>query len=137
MITTIANNGIRKKLNLVDAVVTDEGDIVKLIRREEDSRVISEEVAKEIQAMMHETTISGTGKNANLDEYGGSAGKTGSAETGWIVNGEAKVHAWFAGFFPVHHPKYAVVVFVENGRQGGLAAAPVFKEIGEKILDMY
>jgi len=137
MITAIANNGVRKKLNLVDAVVTNEGNIVKIIRREEDSRAISEEVAKKIQTMMHEATISGTGKNANLDEYGGAAGKTGSAETGWIVNGETKVHAWFAGFFPVNQPKYAAVVFVENGRQGGTAAAPVFKEIGEKILDMY
>ena len=86
--------------------------------------------------MMNETTISGTGKNANLDEYGGSAGKTGSAETGWVVDGEKFVHAWFAGFFPVNEPKYAVVVFVENGRKGGGAAAPVFHEIGKQIMEM-
>lgn len=33
-------------------------------------------------------------------------------------------------------PKYAVVVFVENGRQGGAAAAPIFEEIGEKVIQM-
>lgn len=136
MVTTIANNGVRKKLNLVEAIVTDEGNIVKLIRSESDSRVISEETAVQIQRMMHETTISGTGKNANLEEYGGAGGKTGSAETGWVVNGETKVHAWFAGFFPAVNPKYSIVVFVENGRQGGGAAAPVFKAIAEKIIQL-
>jgi len=37
---------------------------------------------------MEEVTVSGTGTRANLSEYGGAGGKTGSAETGQFINGE-------------------------------------------------
>lgn len=137
MVTTIANNGIRKKLNIVDAIVTDDGNVVKQLRREDDTPVISADIAKKIQKMMEEVTASGTGTNARIEEYGGAAGKTGSAETGWKTeDGQTKVHAWFTGYFPITKPKYAMVVFVENGRQGGKAAAPIFKEIAEEILKL-
>ncbi|MDK2798445.1 MAG: penicillin-binding protein 2 [Clostridiales bacterium] len=136
MVTTIANNGVRKKLNIVDAIVNDNGNVIKQLRYEDDTRIISEEIAKKIQKMMEEVTISGTGQNARLEEYGGAAGKTGSAETGWMVNGKTKVHAWFVGYFPVTNPKYAMVVFVEDGRQGGAAAAPIFREIAENVLEL-
>ncbi|MGE4283022.1 MAG: peptidoglycan D,D-transpeptidase FtsI family protein [Clostridia bacterium] len=136
MVTTIANNGVRKKLNIVDSIVTDMGNTVKQISHEEDVRVIDEDIAKKIQRMMAEVTISGTGKQANLEEYGGIAGKTGSAETGWIEEGNAKVHAWFIGYFPVENPQYAMVVFVEDGRQGGKTAVPIFREAAERILQL-
>lgn len=136
MVTTIANNGVRKKLNIVDALVNDEGNVIQELRKENDTRIIHSTIAKKIQKMMQEVTISGTGKKANLQQYGGAAGKTGSAETGWVVNGQTKVHAWFAGYFPVDNPKYAMVVFVENGRWGGSAAAPIFGEIAKRIMQL-
>ncbi|NLY44057.1 MAG: peptidoglycan glycosyltransferase [Clostridiaceae bacterium] len=137
MVTTIANNGVRKKLNLVDAIVMDDGSIVKDMRIKGETRIISAEVAKKIQRMMEEVTLSGTGANVRMEHYGGVAGKTGSAETGWVMeNGSTKVHAWFAGYFPIKDPKYAMVVFVENGRQGGSAAAPVFRDIAEEIMKL-
>ncbi|WHH60209.1 penicillin-binding protein 2 [Petroclostridium sp. X23] len=136
MVTTIANKGIRKKLNIVDSVVSDTGNVIKQIRHEEDVRVVDTDIAESIQRMMEQVTISGTGINANLDQYGGSAGKTGSAETGWVEEGKSKVHAWFVGYFPVNDPKYAMVVFVEDGRQGGKAAVPIFREAAERILQL-
>ncbi len=136
MITTIANDGVRKRLNIVKAVVSDSGDVMREIYQKDDTKIINADIAKEIQKMMHQVTISGTGHRANMEEYGGIAGKTGSAETGWAVEGETKVHAWFAGYFPVENPQYAMVVFVENGRWGGTAAAPVFKDMAEKIIQL-
>ncbi len=40
-------------------------------------------------------------------------------------------HAWFAAFGPVDDPKMVVVVFVEHGGHGNLAAAPLAKALFE------
>ena len=40
-------------------------------------------------------------------------------------------HAWFVGFGPVEDPQMVVVVFVENGGHGNLAAAPLAKALFE------
>jgi penicillin-binding protein 2 len=67
------------------------------------------------------------------------AGKTGTAQ---VVGHEATVragadkskletHAWFVGFAPVEDPSMVVVVFVENGGHGNLAAAPLAKALFE------
>jgi penicillin-binding protein 2 len=40
-------------------------------------------------------------------------------------------HAWFAGFGPVDDPTMVVVVFVEHGGHGNLAAAPLAKALFE------
>ena len=40
-------------------------------------------------------------------------------------------HAWFAAFGPVEDPKMVVVVFVEHGGHGNLAAAPLAKAMFE------
>jgi penicillin-binding protein 2 len=40
-------------------------------------------------------------------------------------------HAWFAGFGPVDNPTMVVVVFVEHGGHGNLAAAPLAKALVE------
>jgi penicillin-binding protein 2 len=87
---------------------------------------------------------------AVVNEAGGTAygsrpkgvemgGKTGTAQ---VVGREATVragadksklqhHAWFVGFAPINDPQMVVVVFVENGGHGGLAAAPLAKTLFE------
>jgi penicillin-binding protein 2 len=66
-------------------------------------------------------------------------GKTGTAQ---VVGHDSTVragadkskletHAWFAGFAPIQDPKLVVVVFVENGGHGNLAAAPLAKALFE------
>ena len=91
-----------------------------------------------------------SGMWAVVNEVGGTAfgsrvegvemgGKTGTAQ---VVGHEATIragadkskletHAWFAGFAPVDDPKLVVVVFVENGGHGNLAAAPLAKALVE------
>jgi peptidoglycan glycosyltransferase/penicillin-binding protein 2 len=87
-----------------------------------------------VKELMELAVSDGTATKADISEYGGAGGKTGSAETGQYINGEKIVHAWFAGYFPKINPRYSVAVFVENGKSGGEAASPIFKEIGEEIL---
>ncbi|MBE7030144.1 MAG: penicillin-binding protein 2 [Ruminococcaceae bacterium] len=129
----IANNGYRKSINLVDGVVDAEGNFIQNPRRYSLRKVTDEIVSRQIGEMMLEVTRTGTGQGVRL-EGAEAAGKTSSAETGWAVGDETMVHGWFVGYFPYHAPRYAMAVFVENGRQGARACVPVFDEIAEKIL---
>lgn len=58
-------------------------------------------------------------------------GKTGTAE-----NPQGAPHAWFVGYAPRQNPRAVVVVLLENGGSGGIAAAPVagrlFRKMAEK-----
>ncbi|MCR4434610.1 MAG: penicillin-binding transpeptidase domain-containing protein [Clostridiales bacterium] len=134
MVATVANGGIKNQVNLVDSIVDGEGNEIKKIRVKKGERILPKEVADRIKFLMEEVTVRGTGTNASLKEYGGAGGKTGSAETGQYIDGNKVVHAWFAGYFPLRDPKYSIAVFVENGKNGGQTAAPVFEEIAEEIM---
>jgi penicillin-binding protein 2 len=129
LVATVANGGIKNKINIVDSIIDIDGSKVKKIRRDNGVRILSRDTCKRLKQLMEEVTSQGTGKEANLDKYGGSAGKTGSAETG----NPNVVHAWFAGYFPRIDPKFSIAVFVENGKKGGLVAGPIFAKIAERI----
>jgi len=132
MVATVANGGIKNRVNIVDAIIDSNGNVVNEIRVNQGQRVISKDTADKIRKLMEAVTSYGTGKEAIIGYYGGAAGKTGSAEAG---SGDV-VHAWFAGYFPAREPRYAVAVFVENGRHGGRVAAPVFAEIAKGMLEL-
>ena len=134
LIATIANGGIKNNINVVDCVVNEEGNKVRDFKEISQKRVISEVTAERIKTLMEEVVSTGTGKQANLDGYGGAGGKTGSAETGQYIDGEKIIQAWFAGYFPAKAPKYSVAIFIEDGKSGGTAAAPIFAEIGAEIM---
>jgi len=125
MVATVANGGIKNRVNIVDSVVDEEDRVVREVRAEEGKRIISKSTADKIKSLMKAVTDYGTGKEAGMAYYGGAGGKTGSAETGT----KGVVHAWFAGYFPSVEPKYSIAVFVENGLYGGKTAAPVFADI--------
>ena len=42
---------------------------------------------------------------------------------------EYEDHSWFAGFAARDNPEIAVVVFIEHGGRGGIAAAPLAREV--------
>jgi penicillin-binding protein 2 len=134
LVATIANGGIKNNINIVDCVVNKEGNKVRDLKEINQKRVISEVTAKRLKRLMEGVVSTGTGKQANLDGYGGAGGKTGSAETGQYIDGEKIIQAWFAGYFPANEPKYSVAVFIEDGKSGGTAAAPIFAEIGAEIM---
>ena len=61
-------------------------------------------------------------------------GKTGTVQ---VIGNEKKKqtgediedHSWFAGFASRDNPEIAVVVFIEHGGMGGIAAAPLAREV--------
>jgi penicillin-binding protein 2 len=78
----------------------------------------------------------GTGHNAAIPGLD-ICGKTGTVQ---ILSNEKKGendrdpstfedHSWFAGFAPRDNPEISVVVFLEHGGKGGIAAAPLAREI--------
>ncbi len=88
----------------------------------------------------------GTARNLR-NRYYKVAGKTGTAQiadenTGYI---KKRYNASFVGYFPADNPKYSCIVVVNDPAQGkyygGSVAAPVFKEIADKVyathLDIY
>lgn len=129
LIATIANDGIKVDPYLVSKLTNPEGIVVKNYGASSGTRVLSKKTARQMQEMMTAVTRLGTGQSAYVEGMG-SAGKTGSAETGRKnVVGQGISHAWFAGYGPLNNPQYAIAVFVEDGMSGGDVAAPIFGEI--------
>lgn len=66
------------------------------------------------------------------------AGKTGTAENFWSVNGrkiQFTDHSVFIAFAPKDNPKIAIAVFVENGYWGSRWAGPIATLMIEKYLN--
>lgn len=135
IIATIANGGIKNAINIVDAIIDEEGNKVRDIRRKQGKRIIDRSIADKIKSLMESVVNKGTGTMIGLEEYGSAAGKTGSAETGQYKDDRSIVHAWFAGYFPQKNPKYSMAVFIEDGKVGGKTAGPLFQEIARRIME--
>ncbi len=136
MTAVVANGGIAKKVNIADSIVDENGDIIKNLRKSGTDIVINADTAQRIASMMRLCVTDGTARDVQNGEVA-IAGKTGTAQTGWISNGLPMVHGWFCGFFPYENPRYAMTVFYENGQSGSAACIPIFKEIVMEINKLY
>jgi len=99
---------------------------------------LGEENARKIrEGMWGSVNNWGTGHNAAIPGLD-ICGKTGTVQvlssekkkTG--VQGDPSIfedHSWFAGFASRDNPEISVVVFLEHGGRGGIAAAPLAREI--------
>ena len=100
-------------------------------------QVLSTDTARKLQHMLSLTIEKGTGRSAALAEVS-LAGKTGTSQTGQINEQREEIlNTWFAGYLPAEHPRWAVVVMVEEGVSGAESAAPVFKELAKSLLQLY
>ncbi|MFZ5641890.1 MAG: peptidoglycan D,D-transpeptidase FtsI family protein [Bacillota bacterium] len=130
MMAAIADNGIYKEPRLVKKIIDYTGTTVRSFPAGPGRKAVSEETAGKLRLMLETVTLYGTGRGAYVGD-GGSAGKTGSAQSGAAGT---SVDAWFSGYAPVKNPRYVVTVMIERGESGGKTAAPVFKAIMERIL---
>jgi penicillin-binding protein 2 len=103
---------------------------------------IGDENARRIREGMWESVNNwGTGHNAAVAGQD-ICGKTGTAqvignESKREVGEEIEDHSWFAGFGNRDNPEIAVVVFIEHGGKGGIASAPIAKEIFSAYFDKH
>lgn len=98
-----------------------------------------ETTSRILAGMWGSVNAGGTGGRARVPGLD-ICGKTGTAqiigaETAKQIKGDSELledHSWFVGFANRDNPEIAVVVFVEHGGKGGVAAAPLAKEIFQK-----
>lgn len=135
-INTIVNDGVYEKPYVIEAILDKNENVVKEFNGEE-RKVYSETTAKLVQNAMKQVVKKGTGKKAYIDNIT-IGGKTGSA-----TGNNGKTHGWFIGYFIKDNKKFTMVVFTpdiecikdanNNDAGGGDTAAPIFKNIVEKL----
>jgi len=139
-VSAIANDGILMKPYLVQAITDDSGQPLKQFQPQIVRRVIKEQTAQTIKAIMKTViTTGGTGTNAALENYT-VCGKTGTTrkldENGTYSN--SKHIASFVGFTPAEKPRLAILVVIDEPQgqyYGGTVSAPVFRKIARETLN--
>jgi len=143
-LSALANNGVLMKPYVIKGIVDRKGQIVREFRPTAVRKVVSPATAKRIASIMTDVVGAedGTGKRARIENVN-VAGKTGTSQKfdfARHVYSSERVRTSFMGFFPAEAPQIAIIVVLDEpqrDRWGGVASAPVFKNIGEQILNSY
>lgn len=131
--STVANGGVMPKPYLVSQVVTSKGNVVRDVQPESIGQIVTPNIANTMKDFMRSVVQEGTGTNAAVDGVE-VCGKTGTADH--QENGQdATPHSWFIGFGPYDNPQVAVAVIVEDGGQGGKAAAGIASELMRMVIN--
>ena len=136
----IANNGEIVKPQFVSEIKEWNKTIKRFDKQVINPKICSEETINKLKAILKNVVKIGTAKSIYSKDFS-MAGKTGTAQGNYAVNGGADKHyiSSFVGFFPVEQPKYTCIVVVHkpstvNGNYYGAdVAGPVFKKIAQKI----
>jgi cell division protein FtsI/penicillin-binding protein 2 len=133
----LVNGGVLYEPQLIQRQISKDGDLVYEFAPKEVRRVISPETSDVMRDLLGGVVKKGTGKNA-FSELISVGGKTGTSQK--LVDGSySKQHynSSFVGFFPVENPQVVCLILVnspDQGRYGGLVAAPIFKNVTERIV---
>ncbi|HNP20539.1 MAG TPA: penicillin-binding protein [Panacibacter sp.] len=140
----IANNGKMVKPYLVDKIVND-GVLIKQFEPTViNPQICKPEIVKAAQDCMLAVTTEGTAIKVFKDSRYPVAGKTGTAHVadGKFGYDDGVYQASFVGYFPANKPQYTCIVVVKTKPYaavhfGGQLAAPVFKEIADRLYTLY
>lgn len=136
----IANNGKMMKPYLVNRIQSN-----GLLAQEFEPQVLEEQIAPEkvikaAKESMRMVVTEGTGKKIFINAPYTVAGKTGTAHVAakGVSYSDRVYQASFAGYFPYEKPMYTCVVVIKTKafpvlHYGGDVAAPVFKEVADKL----
>jgi len=123
---TVANGGTVWQPHLAQAFLDDKGNVVKAVQPVAlRTHIVDDKYLATVREGMRETVTSGSAqslKGVGMDV----AGKTGTAQ----VSGKDN-HAWFTGFGPYEDPQIAVMVLIEQGKEGSTVSVPVARDIFE------
>ena len=133
----IANNGKMVRPRFVDEIRFHGKTVKKFHTEVIDNAICSQATLKKVQKVLKGVVLRGTAQNIRNNKYG-IAGKTGTAK---IYDEDknryiSQYMASFVGYFPADNPRYSCIVFIskpQNGYYGNKVAAPVFKEIADKV----
>ena len=136
--SAIINGGILYQPQIIKKIIAHDGTIVSENKPKEIRRVISSKTSSEMRSILVGVVDNGTGKYAKLD-FIKVGGKTGTSQK--LVNGsysKSDYNSSFIGFFPADNPKIVCFVLVnspEKGKYGGQVAAPIFRNIAQRIVN--
>lgn len=134
----VANNGKMMKPQLVDEIRSGGRVIQKFEPEVLQEKIASRKTIDMVRDMLEQVVQRGTAKSLSKSPYK-IAGKTGTAQINYATRGEQKMlyRASFVGYFPADKPLYSCMIMItepQKGRvYGGNLAAPVFKEIADKV----
>lgn len=134
----VANNGKMVKPVFVKAIRQGDLNIQTFETEVINSSIASQATIDSVKSLMEGVVQHGTAKFLNQSPFQ-IAGKTGTAQIASGKQGYNKTNynASFVGYFPAKNPKFTCIVVVNNPSSGkiygGAVAAPVFKEIADKV----
>ncbi len=143
----VANNGKLMKPYLVNAI-KEYGVTIKEFKPVVlEEKICSDETLRQLKECLLAVVESPHGTAHKIrDSLYNISGKTGTAVTAMDNRGYNKgnkiYQSSFIGFFPSEKPVYTVAVVVQNSSEsklvyGGSVAAPVFKEISDRLYSRY
>jgi len=138
----VANNGVMVKPLFVKEIRKN-GQTVETIPTEVlNPQIASRATLVRVQQMLEGVVEHGTATNIKNPVYA-IAGKTGTAQLAHNNRGyqqntrQVRYKGSFVGYFPSRAPRYSIIVVIVNPKKGkyygGAIAAPVFREIADKI----
>ena len=139
-IGAIANGGLLMKPHVMSEIRNTKNLPIAQTKPQTRRRVISAETAGTLTHIMEGVVTNGTGGKAAIPGYR-VAGKTGTAQkidprTG--AYSSTLLVGSFVGFVPAEDPQLAMIVVIDEPRGegwGGVVAAPVFRKVGEQVLN--
>lgn len=134
----IANNGKYVAPIFVKEIRRLGNPIEQFKARVVNPKICSEETLKKMQALLEGVFIEGTGKSL-ASPFFRIAGKTGTAQVADGNKGykaKRQYQSSFCGYFPADHPKYSLIVVINDPKgsyYAALVAGPPFREIADRI----
>jgi cell division protein FtsI (penicillin-binding protein 3) len=133
----VANNGVMVQPFLVKRIQNANVVVQHFEPSIINKKICSKATLKKLQAMLESVVAHGTASKFRHGFYkiAGKSGTSNKLEKGKYGNA---TYASFAGYFPADNPRYSCMVVIDNpqGVQhhfGGQVAAPVVKEIADKL----
>ncbi|MCK5207018.1 MAG: penicillin-binding protein 2, partial [Cyclobacteriaceae bacterium] len=132
----IANDGKMIRPIIVKSITQADNEIKYYESQVIKRKICSAKTLKEVRSLLEGVVENGTARNIK-NSYYKIAGKTGTAQK--IVNGRhiKKYNTSFVGYFPANDPQYSCIIIIDKPKgfrqYGSNVAAPVFKEIADKI----
>ena len=144
----LANGGKLMRPMIIDSIVHPDGTTETFPPRAQD-QVITKQASETITAMLTSAAALGFAKTGKIPGHR-IAAKTGTSQIagpgGKYENGTGSTIATFAGYAPIDHPKFVILVKIDRPKlvvhgtsviHGATAAAPVFKEISAFLFKYY
>jgi cell division protein FtsI (penicillin-binding protein 3) len=135
--SALINGGTMYQPHLLKRITARNGQVVEEAKPVYLRKIISQKTSETLKNLLVGVVENGTAKAAQINNVL-VGGKTGTAQQ-LIGNKYSKqnYNSSFVGFFPADNPRVICLILVnspQKGRYGGSVAAPMFKDVAERML---